>query len=336
MSVHNEKEEHLRLAVESICNQTYENIEFIIIDDASNDECKAIIASVIENNSKIKLLVNNENIGLTASLNRGLACANGDYIARMDADDYSAPDRIAKQVKFMNKRSDIDICGTGVISFGDNYKFMSPHLGLENNDAQCMLFYSSTLCHPSVMMKKTFLDKYHLKYDETVPKGQDYDMWERCSVYGKLAVMPDVLLYYRTHSSQISVKNLGEQEKYANMVRLRRLERIGIKPTEKERICHAALMANISINITQHEIKAWIQKMIAANKSIGFIDNKVLQKDLNNRYLLYRLRNRDYSVFFNISYWSLLVKNIYIRISMEVYLLIFKQRIRKNVCNVNY
>lgn len=334
MSVHNEKEEHLRLAVDSICKQTYHHIEFIIIDDASNEECKSVLNSLVTKWSNIRLLQNTMNVGLTASLNRGLAEARGEYIARMDADDFSTPDRIAKQVDFLEKRTDVDICGTGVISFGETQAFMSPHSGLDNKQAQCMLFFSSTLCHPSVMMRKSFLDKHNLVYDESVRKGQDYDMWERCSVHGKLAILNDVLLYYRIHKSQISVKNRGEQEHSANIVRFRRLKRLGLCPSEREINCHNLLMKNDGSDISKTEVKAWMMKLIGANRSVRLVDSETFERDLNGRFILFCLRKKDFTVILNIKNWGFLADLIWNRFIMKFKLLKLSNTINKYVCFV--
>lgn len=334
MSVHNEKEEHLRLAVDSICKQTYDNIEFIIIDDASNDVCKKVLNSLSITYANIKLILNSVNIGLTASLNKGLSEASGEYIARMDADDYSTPDRIAKQVKFLDQSNDVDICGTGVISFGETRVYMSPHAGLDNKKAQCMLFYSSTLCHPSVMIRKTFLDRYKLTYDETVRKGQDYDMWERCSVYGKFAILDEVLLYYRTHKSQISCQNRDDQDCSANMVRLRRLNRLGIIPTQREQECHLSLIKSVNTDITKVELQAWIKKLIEANKSINLVDAVTFENDLNIRYILFCIRRKDFSFIYNVKLWGYLVYIAWNRMIISFKLIILRDRINDYVFSV--
>ena len=335
MSVHNEKEEHLRLAVESICKQTYDNIELILIDDASDEECKAVIYSLISKWRQIKLLQNTTNIGLTASLNRALRVASGDYIARMDADDYSTPDRITKQVEFLDRRNEVDICGTGVISFGATQIFMSPHSGLDPKQAQCRLFYSSTLCHPSVMMRKSFLDKHNIEYDEAVLKGQDYDMWERCSVYGNLAVLKEVLLYYRIHNSQISFLNKDQQENSANIVRLRRLGRLGIKPTDREFKCHLALISGKSSEILPKEVNIWTQKLIKANKEKQLVDARTFEIDLDNRFFIFCLKMRKYSVFANIKYWYVFIRIICYRILMSIKLNSHRKIINKLTNNVD-
>ncbi len=291
MGVHNEQEDYLRAAFNSIFSQTYKDFELIIVDDASDVACKSIVAELCEGKSNVKVIHNESNIGLTKSLNKGLDAASGEFIARMDADDISLPERFEKQIDFLDKNQDIDIVGTGVVSFGEDTKFMSPHKGFTNDEAQCCLFFSSTLCHPSVMIRKKFLDDYNLRYDENVKKGQDYDMWERCSVYGKLVVIKDVLLYYRTHPKQITSTNKPDQNLSADIIRKRRLGRIGISPSKKEYRCHELLASGVDKFISHNDVQKWIDKVVLYNEKSGFVDTKTLQHNLHSRFLLYKFRN---------------------------------------------
>lgn len=292
MGVHNEQEDYLRAAFNSIFSQTYKGIELIIVDDASDAACKSVIDELCDGKTNVKVIHNETNIGLTRSLNKGLDAANGEFIARMDADDISLPERFKKQIDFLDNNQDIDIIGTGVISFGAETKFMSPSNGYNNNEAQCNLFFSSTLCHPSVMIRKKFLDKHNLRYDEKVKKGQDYDMWERCSVYGKFAVIKDVLLYYRTHSKQITSTNKADQNLSAENIRKRRLGRIGLTPSEKEYKCHELLASGNDKTISPYDVEQWISKVVLNNEKSGLVDSKTLQCNLKSRFLLYKFRNR--------------------------------------------
>ena len=100
MAVHND-EKFIKQAIDSILNQDFTDFEFIIINDASNDLTKQIILSF--NDPRINLIENKTRIGLTKSLNKGIHLAKGIYVARMDSDDLSLPDRIKKQVDFLNK-----------------------------------------------------------------------------------------------------------------------------------------------------------------------------------------------------------------------------------------
>ena len=294
MGVHNEPEDYIRAALNSIFNQTYKNIEIIIIDDASDPICKSTIEDLCKDKSNVKVIHNDFNIGLTKSLNKGLDIASGEFVARMDADDISLPDRFIKQINFLEKNPDIDIVGTGVVSFGEETKFMSPSNGYDNDEAQCNLFFSSTLCHPSVMIRKKFLEAHNLRYDENVKKGQDYDMWERCSVYGKLAVIKEVLLYYRTHSKQITSTNRADQNLSAKNIHLRRLGRIGISPSEKEYRCHELLASGVDKNISTNEVEQWVNKVLLYNERSGLVAPKALLRNLKLRFILFKFRNRKH------------------------------------------
>lgn len=297
MGVHNEKGEHLRLALDSICNQTYKEIEFIIVDDNSNSICKDILSEYENKYDFIHIIHNKLILGLTKSLNVGIKRASGEFIARMDADDYSLPERIEKQVQFLNDNKDIDICGTGVVSFGDKNVFMSPIKGLSNDEVQSHLFFTSTLCHPSVMIRKVFLKENMLEYDERFLSGQDYDMWERCSVYGKFAVMKEILLYYRIHSAQISATNKNDQDSFADKTRLHRLSRLGIIPSDEEYKCHMLLTRGKNNKIPFTKVQSWVDKLIVSNDSCHFVKRSTFVKELKTRIVLYKLRNRLYKMF---------------------------------------
>lgn len=336
MGVHNEKPEYLRTAVDSICRQTYRVWEFIIIDDAASDACKALLAEYEAQNSKIHVFHNAENLGLTKSLNIGLAKAGGEYIARMDADDFSVPTRLEKQLRYLESNPDIDLCGTGVVSFGDRSIFLSSYTGMTNDEAQCCLFFSSALCHPSVMIRKTFLDDHNLTYDESVKKGQDYDMWERCSVCGKLAVMEEVLLFYRMHSGQITAVNKGDQDNSAIFVRKRRLARLGLVPDERELKCHRLLMEGKDAGITLGEIDAWIARIIEANRRVGLVNDNALCNDLAFRRVLFMFRNGHYLQLAGADGIKRLWRLLYERVAMRLKLNRESRKLKKLLRNELY
>lgn len=333
MAVHNEKEAFLRTAVGSIFGQTYPHIELIIVDDASGADCQAVVDDLCNGRKNVKLLHNETNLGLTKSLNRGLALAEGEFVARMDADDFSLPTRIEKQVGYLVEHPDIDIVGTGVVSFGTESIFMSPAYGYSNDAVQCCLFFSSALCHPSVMIRKHFLDANGLKYDENVRTGQDYDLWERCSVYGRLAVMSEVLLYYRTHSAQISSTSNKNQNETSEMVQKRRLGRLGINPTDKEYRCHQLLAGNTDKMITNQDVKSWIDKVLQNNQSKKLVNQGILERDLKRRYVLYKLRNRVVLKNFALKDITIIYKIILGRVKVTMKLYSVRKQMRRIIPN---
>jgi glycosyltransferase involved in cell wall biosynthesis len=210
MSVYN-AEKYLEKAIDSILNQTLKSFEFLIIDDGSNDRTAEILKSY--DDPRIKIITNEKNIGLTKSLNKGLRRIRGEYIARMDSDDISLPDRLAKQVYYLNTHPEVGVLGsaTQIIDGCGNlsyiYRFPVEH-GLIR---WCLLFYNP-IVHPSVMIRREVLDQiggYHL---HTI-RAQDYDLWWRLSKVTRLGNLPDVLLYLRKHKESITEKHLVQQRK---------------------------------------------------------------------------------------------------------------------------
>lgn len=295
MSVYNEVPEYLDVAIDSILNQTYSNFEFIILNDGSNDEIVQKLELAAEKDNRIKLIHNEEQMGLTKSLNKGLAVAKGDYIARMDSDDFSVPTRFERQLAFFETNTDVDIIGTGVVSFGSQSIFMSPCIETRNDEIRAELFFTSGLCHPSVMIKKSFLDKNGLTYDGNVKKGQDYDMWERCSEFGKLAVMGEVLLFYRIHDKQITSQFKSEQVTTAEMVMKRRLARIDLTPTDAEYEAHLTLKG-VSNKAPVNDVEAWGKKLIEANNKVGLVDKKTFKDNISKRVALVRIKNKKIKI----------------------------------------
>lgn len=325
MSVHNEPEAYLECAIGSICAQTYTNLELVIIDDASGTSTSDYLEKLRKRHSIISIYRNKQNLGLTSSLNRGLKLCKGEYIARMDADDYSLPERIQRQVSFLQAHPDADIIGTGTVSFGEKVSFMSPTSGYSVAQAQAQLFFTSTLCHPSVMIRKEFLNRTGLKYDENVKKGQDYDLWERASIEGRLMVMPDVLLLYRLHPRQITSTSRKDQFNTLQSTMRRRLQRLNIELTDRDFLCHLALggtPADVSIS----EIEDWVTKVSDAAINLGWIDTGELKRNLRERLLTAKLERKHLPTLNEI---PLLFKMIKYRIGMALKVNHYRSKIKK-------
>lgn len=234
MANYNTPIEYLKESVESILSQTYDNFEFIIIDDASTDSSKDYLKSLED--ERIRLIENEENLGLTKSLNRGINAANGDYIARMDSDDISLPERFEKQIAFMEENSDVIVCGTWFRKFGSEDCVRKPVIS-DFEMYRCQLIFSNTpitICHPSVMMRKSMLDENNILYDEEIKKAQDYAMWVECSRFGRIAILEEILVNYRTHGGQISVKSRDEQARCSFLIFRKQMERLGITVAHTE------------------------------------------------------------------------------------------------------
>ena len=209
MSVYN-GEKYLREAMESILNQTFTDFEFLIINDGSTDRTAEILQSY--DDPRIKIINNEENMGLTKSLNKGLLIARGDYIARQDADDISMLERLGKEIDFLETHQDYAVVGTFAKILNKNSDVI--HRGdmpIENAQIREFLKRDNCIAHGSAMIRKKCLrDVGH--YDESMARSQDYDLWLRLSKKYRLANIPEYLYMWRKHDEQIEAKHIKEQK----------------------------------------------------------------------------------------------------------------------------
>lgn len=225
MPVHN-GEKYLREAIESILAQTFSNFTFLIIDDGSTDDSVNIINSYDDN--RIKLLINEKNIGISKSLNRGIDNSQTKYIARMDQDDISFPNRIEEQINFMEAHPEIGICGTWMMAFNEEKQKVLKKRPVKNNDIRAMLLFNNPMAHPTVMIRKESLDANNLRYNHEFDGLEDYDLWERMSMVTKMENIPKALLLYRLHSTQLSRTSKARQEKF-DKIQERQYARLGAR-----------------------------------------------------------------------------------------------------------
>lgn len=201
MSVYN-GERYLKEAIDSILTQTFTDFEFIIIDDASTDKTPEILNSYHDN--RIKIIRNDKNIGLTKSLNKGLEFSNGLYIARMDADDVSLPDRFMKEVAFLNTYPEIAVVGTAsyiIDQEGNVIRILIP----SKSPRYCDFLKKNQIIHGSIMLRRSILKKYS-GYDELFRYCQDYALWLQMAKMEKISNIQEILYKLRIHGDSISRK----------------------------------------------------------------------------------------------------------------------------------
>lgn len=248
MPVYN-AEAYLDEAIQSILKQTYNNFEFIIINDGSTDKSLELIKEYEKEDERI-ILISRENRGLVASLNEGIQKSNGKYIARMDADDISLPERFERQIIHM-KSQDLDICGGNFLSINSQGFLMSLHLTPQSNDL-CVLSMVSKVpfAHPTVMIKKKFLNKHNLKYGQSKYKrAEDFDLWIRMYNNGaKFGNTNDIILKYRILSNSLSKRN-------DNSIKLETREMIKkFYIDNKERIINILSKDNLNLNTEEESL----------------------------------------------------------------------------------
>ena len=213
MSIYN-GEKHLRESIESILNQTFTDFEFIIVNDGSTDGSLEIIESYKD--SRIRIIDNEENIGLTKSLNKAIKKARGKYIARHDADDISLPTRLELQHEYLEKHPEVALLGTGIYvinEMGDEIEKRIMHPNPKKS-----LLKGNRFIHGSVMFRKSLIDELGA-YNETLRYSQDYELWLRLSKKYNMRNLTSPLYKLRMHRSSILSKNIEEQQMYAVLAR---------------------------------------------------------------------------------------------------------------------
>lgn len=197
-------ERYLREAVESILDQTFADFEFVIVDDGSTDNTWQILQGYAANEPRIVLVRNENNIGLARSLNKGLGLARGEYIARMDADDVSLPERLAAQVSLLDEYPQVGVVGCAMQMIdADGSPMGIVRHPIAHNFILWTLCFHTSFAHPTVVFRKAVVERVG-GYDDALLANQDRDLWQRLSSVTHFANLPDVFLLYRIHPSSIS------------------------------------------------------------------------------------------------------------------------------------
>jgi glycosyltransferase involved in cell wall biosynthesis len=299
MSVHNGSA-FLAEAIESILNQDYKDFEFIIINDASTDASGEIIRSY--NDSRIIAISNSTNLGLTKSLNLALKIAKGIYVARMDADDISKPDRFEKQVSFLNKHPDVGFCGTQV--FYSNQSKTTGFYPMEYEEIKVAAMSMNPFAHPTVVFRRKLFADNNLFYDEEYKSGQDYELWSRALFVTKGVNLKERLLVYRVHNNQIGHLFIKQTSEYVKRIQLSFLTRLGIQATDAELNYHFAIFGNGLKELRTAEdldnVELWLKKLLFHNSQYKLFDDQAII----NYWATKIYGNGLYSYNREIYYWS--------------------------------
>jgi glycosyltransferase involved in cell wall biosynthesis len=192
---------YLKEAIQSILDQTYTNFELIIINDGSTDDSEKLIKSFTDDRIRY---IYQQNTGLAGALNTGLKASNGKYIARQDQDDISLKERLQKQVEFLEKHPNVNLLGTRAQVFTDDQKEMKMH---DHATVPAILhfdlLFDNPFVHSSVMFRKESIEQIGY-YNDDRSYFEDYELWSRFVLKGKVANLRDVLVYYRHHEQGLS------------------------------------------------------------------------------------------------------------------------------------
>lgn len=251
---------YLREAMDSMLCQTFKDFELIVLDDCSPDNAEEILDAY--DDSRIVRYKGEKNVGLSNVLNVGIGMARGKYIARMDSDDISLPQRLQVQVDYLEKHPDVDLVSVGMRLFGAKEGIWIREINPEKVKIEAM--FHSPVLHASSAWRKDAFEKQGLRFRQEMVPAEDYDLWTRALLEGlKLVNLPEVLYEYRIHEAQATVQT--------------------DKTAAKSREVQMAYLREALPSLSDSNIKAFPKKLwpvFFANLRDGFFDKKLLAKRL--------------------------------------------------------
>jgi hypothetical protein len=221
---------YIEEAIASILNQTFTDFELLLFNDGSTDESATLIRSFSD--ARIQLFDYTQNVGYVAHLNHALELARGTYIARMDSDDVADPNRLARQVAFMENHPEIGLCGTAYREFGGRQGLMP--VPITDVEIRRWMLAGNPFGHPTVLMRKALTVQHHLRYDPAAMPAEDYRLWYEFSRVTQMVNLPEPLLSYRVHEAQTSQVMVTKRQASANETRRRQLLDHGFVLTPRE------------------------------------------------------------------------------------------------------
>ena len=276
-------ERFLGEAIESILNQSFIEFSFLIIDNASTDRSVAIVESY--DDPRIRLVRNETNLGLIHSLNRGLDLARGRYVARMDCDDVSLPDRFQRQVRFLNEHVEFGVVGSWVETIGDGkvttFKYPS------NPDRlRAQLLFDSPLAHPSVMMRRELINRFGIRDRDAYPQAEDWFFWKECSRRFPITNVEEVLLRHRLTPHSVTSINRDTQLETIDAIDAYNLDELGMNVNKDEAKIHRSLGFYDFEDSRSYVERAesWLLRLQAANATTAIYPEPAFSEMLAHRW----------------------------------------------------
>lgn len=255
-------EPYLSQCIESMLNQTFDDFELLIINDGSTDNSLEVMNAYAAIDSRIKLINNTTNIGLVSVLNQSVEQCLGEYVARMDADDWSEPDRLELQFNYLECHPKVGIVGSWIKLFGEKNEIWH----YRNNDAfikTLLLFKTNGFPHNSIMLRKSVFEKF--KYNREYKHIEDTELWLRIMFQEpelEFANIPKVLTHYRIWPQQTSSLHVKKQDCGYERVIENALKIIISDICSDDLYCHFQLIEfDSTSSCTDADVGRWVQKL---------------------------------------------------------------------------
>lgn len=274
-------------AVRSVLAQSFEDFELIVMDNASVDGSNQWVAA--QQDKRIRLVRNEEDLGLSQSLNRGFSLARGKYIARMDADDISLPERLAVQAAYMDAHPELVVCGGEVEIFTETSSSLW-EVPKGRDAILSTLLFAVPLAHPAVMYRAEAWKSLGLQYDKTLALSQDFDMWRIVGLQMTKALdnMGVCVLRYRMHGTNLtSVMGDLACREWKEVAKRILTHFMGAAPSQAKTDLHFVCAHGCAANAKElASCLSWLMDLQKVNARIGWAAADVFERELLSRWAL--------------------------------------------------
>lgn len=261
----------------SVLAQSFDDLELIVVDDASSDDTAAVARAAAD--SRLRLIQNPGNLGVSATRNNGLAAARGEFVAFLDADDLCLPHRLERQVRFLKENPEVGLVGSWLKTFGAREEIWTADP--RHDQIKSEFLFRSGMLQSTVMCRRELMERLDLRYDPTITLSEDYELWTRCADLMRLANMPEVLVRYRLHGDNASLKRSEGLRASSRRIRLRQLRKMLADPSPAEEELHNALAeygpvgpSLKSFDLTM--VEQWLLRLRTANRESRYTSKDAL------------------------------------------------------------
>lgn len=279
-------EKYIAQAINSVLTQSFRDFELLIFDDGSTDKSAEIIASYRDR--RVRYLAHPINLGLSEARNRAIENSSGEYLAWLDSDDVSLPQRLLRQVALLDGKADLGLCGTWVRTLGLRQEQVWQYPS-DPAFVRGRMLFDNPIATSAVMLRRSCLAAPALRFNTNFALAEDYELWECLSRNYKVSNVSEVLTFYRIHSDQITTIKSEHQQSAVWAIQAKLLQNLQIYPTVAEKALHLDIGVGWLYLADKERLEfteAWLVKLAEANDRLQVFPKDGFRRVLAERWFL--------------------------------------------------
>jgi|GEM_PF-556729 glycosyltransferase involved in cell wall biosynthesis len=297
-------ERFLREALDSVLTQTFTDFELLVVNDGSTDQTATILESYSDR--RLRIVTNRRNIGVAGAIRRGLDYARGEYVARIDADDIALPERLEKQVEYLDLHPEVGMVASLCLVIDEDGRPAEGATALTPEQIYYSLGFYNSIFNPSVTFRKAFVLSLGGYGDDSTNRVEDYDLWVRIARRAKIVQLHEVLAYWRESRTNATNSMRGPMSEAAKRVFLKNLQSLTNNSVAAEELLCFHYLGDrdtypvVTIRYRSLLLLEEVQKKLVVDAPEG------LRKSEIEDYCQSQLRDHICSIFLNHQAWDMI------------------------------